>query len=80
MKGRNSFIYTFFQVQKCTATKKVIYDRVNDADVKVTATAQIAQMYIRKQEIYTEKEDFPICGTGRFTSGPVAKTPDHGGE
>ena len=22
MKGRNSFIYTFFQVQKCTATKK----------------------------------------------------------
>ncbi len=28
--------------------KRVIYDRVDDADVKVTATAQIAQMYIRK--------------------------------
>lgn len=28
--------------------KKVIYDRVDDADVKVTATSQIAQMYIRK--------------------------------
>lgn len=28
--------------------KKVIYDRVNDADVKVTATAQLDQMYIRK--------------------------------
>ena len=60
-EGRNSFIYTFFQVQKCTATK-VIYDRVNDADVKATATAQIAQMYIRKQEIYTEKKIFPYVG------------------
>ena len=42
--------------------KKVIYDRVNDADVKVTATAQIAQMYIRKQEIYTDKKIFPYVG------------------
>lgn len=39
--------------------KKVIYDRVNDADIKVTATAQIAQMYIRKQGIFTEKKIFP---------------------
>ena len=39
--------------------KKVIYDRVNDADVKVTATGQIAQMYIRKQNIFTEKKIFP---------------------
>ncbi|MDR2600194.1 MAG: putative DNA binding domain-containing protein [Oscillospiraceae bacterium] len=36
--------------------KKVIYDRVNDSDVKVTATGQIAQMYIRKQRIFTEKK------------------------
>jgi hypothetical protein len=36
--------------------KKVIYDRVDDADVKVTATGQIAQMYIRKQRIFTEKK------------------------
>jgi ATP-dependent DNA helicase RecG len=35
--------------------KKRIYDRVDEADVKVTATAKIAQMYIRKQEIYTER-------------------------
>ena len=35
---------------------------MNDADVKVTATAQIAQMYIRKQEIYTEKKIFPYVG------------------
>lgn len=39
--------------------KKVIYDRVGDADVKVTATAQIASMYIRKQNIFTEKKIYP---------------------
>ena len=39
--------------------KKVIYDRVDDADVKVTSTAQIAQMYIRKQDIFTEKKIYP---------------------
>lgn len=40
--------------------KKVIYDRVDDADVKVTATSQIAAMYIRKQNIFTEKKIFPF--------------------
>lgn len=39
--------------------KRIIYDRVNDADVKVTATAQIAQMYIRKQGVFTERKIFP---------------------
>jgi len=39
--------------------KKVIYDRVDDADVKVTATGQIAAMYIRKQNIFTEKKVYP---------------------
>jgi len=39
--------------------KKVIYDRVGDADVKVTSTGQIAQMYIRKQKIFTEKKVYP---------------------
>jgi len=39
--------------------KKVVYDRVYDADVKVTATSQIAQMYIRKQTIFTEKKVYP---------------------
>ena len=42
--------------------KRVVYDRVNDSDVKVTATAQIAQMYIRKQEIFTERKVFPYVG------------------
>lgn len=41
--------------------KRVIYDRVDDADVKVTATGAIAQMYIRKQNIFTEKKIFPYA-------------------
>ena len=39
--------------------KKTIYDRVDDADVKVTATGQIAAMYIRKQNVFTEKNIYP---------------------
>ena len=39
--------------------KKEIYDRVDDSDVKVTATSQLASMYIRKQSIFTEKRIFP---------------------
>ena len=41
--------------------KKVIYDRVDDSDVKITATGQIAKMYIRKQRIYTEKKVYPYA-------------------
>ncbi|MDD3138910.1 MAG: putative DNA binding domain-containing protein [Lachnospiraceae bacterium] len=41
--------------------KKIIFDRVNDADIKVTATAQIAAMYIRKQNIFTEKKIYPYA-------------------
>ena len=41
--------------------KKVIYDRVDDADVKVTSTSAIAQMYIRKQNIFTEKKIYPYA-------------------
>lgn len=41
--------------------KKIIYDRVDDADVKVTATGVIAQMYIRKQNIFTEKKIYPYA-------------------
>ena len=39
--------------------KRTVYDRINDADVKVTATSQIALMYIRKQNIFTEKKIYP---------------------
>lgn len=41
--------------------KRTIYDRVDDADVKVTATGAIAQMYIRKQNIFTEKRIYPYA-------------------
>lgn len=41
--------------------KKTIYDRVDDADVKVTATGAIAQMYIRKQNIFTERKIYPYA-------------------
>jgi len=40
--------------------KKVIYDRVKDSDVHVTSTSQIAQMYIQKQNIFTERKIFPF--------------------
>lgn len=39
--------------------KKTIYDRVDDADIKVTATSHIAGLYIRKQNIFTEKKIYP---------------------
>lgn len=39
--------------------KKEIFDRVDDADVHVTSTPQIAMMYIRKQSIFTERKVFP---------------------
>lgn len=41
--------------------KKIIYDCVDDADVKVTSTGTIAQMYIRKQNIFTEKKIYPYA-------------------
>lgn len=40
--------------------KKAVYDRVDDADVKITATSQIAAMYIRKQNVFTEKKIYPF--------------------
>ena len=43
--------------------KRVIYDRVDDSDVQVTSTGQIAQMYIRKQNIFTEKKIYPYVHT-----------------
>ena len=39
--------------------KKDIYDRIDESDVKVKSTGAIAQMYIRKQNIYTEKKIYP---------------------
>ena len=41
--------------------KNVIYDRNADSDVKVTATGALAAIYIRKQNIYTERMIFPYA-------------------
>ena len=39
--------------------KKVIYDRINDSDIKVTSTTRIAELYIRKYKVFTEKKVYP---------------------
>ncbi len=39
--------------------KGICYDRGNDADVKVSGTDKIAEMYIRKHNLFTEKQIFP---------------------
>ena len=36
--------------------KKIIYDRINASDVKVSSTSRIAALYIRKQNIFTEQK------------------------
>ena len=36
-----------------------VYDRTNDADVKVTSTDAIGMMYLRKRKIYTERTVYP---------------------
>lgn len=42
--------------------KGVAYDRVADTDCKVTTDTQLAAMYIRKQEFYSERKVFPFLG------------------
>ncbi|MBQ6472773.1 MAG: putative DNA binding domain-containing protein, partial [Victivallales bacterium] len=39
--------------------KGICYDRVHEADVKVNTTEQLALMYMRKQNIYTEQKVYP---------------------
>lgn len=40
--------------------KGICYDRVHEADVKVSATSQLALMYLRKQNVYTEQKIYPF--------------------
>ena len=37
----------------------ICYDRIDESDIKVTSSDQIAQMYIRKRNIYTEQTLYP---------------------
>ena len=38
--------------------KNVVYDRAGDADIKCSTTNGIAQMYIRKQNVFTDKKNY----------------------
>lgn len=38
--------------------KDVVYDRVSDSDIKITTDSQLSEMYIRKQEYYSERKVF----------------------
>lgn len=39
--------------------KGVVYDRVADADVRIASSEQIASLYLRKQNRYTERKVYP---------------------
>lgn len=43
-----------------------IYDRMGEVDLKIRATAQIADLYMRKKGIYTEREVFPRLALDDF--------------
>lgn len=65
--------------------KNVIYDRVDDADVKITTHNQIANMYIRKQNMFTERKIFPYVTQEdlrldliqKARKMAIAQTPNH---
>ena len=44
--------------------KKVVYDRAGDADVRVKGTNRIAEMYIRKHDIFTERRVYKYVTEG----------------
>ena len=45
--------------KRCHRFKGVIFDRLNDSDVRVVSASEIAAMGIRKQQIYTERKVLP---------------------
>ncbi len=65
--------------------KGICYDRINDSDVKVTGTDQIAEMYIRKHNLYTEKRIYPFLTKAelrldlipKIREMALAKFPEH---
>lgn len=65
--------------------KGVIYDRVSDSDLKVRGDDQITLMYLRKQNMYSERKVFKYVGMddlrpdliGRIRRMATAKTAGH---
>lgn len=41
--------------------KNAIYDRLGDADIKIKSTSKIAELAIRKQNIFTEQKIYPFA-------------------
>ena len=52
--------------------KRVIYDRINESDVKVTSTSRIASLYIRKQNIFTEQKVYKYVQIDDFRSDIIS--------
>lgn len=65
--------------------KGVMYDRIADADVKVTGVEQITMLYLRKQNEYSERRVFKYISISDFSPKSIqrarllalARTPDH---
>ena len=65
--------------------KGVVYDRIADADVKVSSSSQISAMYIRKSSLETERRIFPYLKLddlrsdliGRARRMAAARRPGH---
>lgn len=65
--------------------KGVVYDRLADADVKITGVDQISLLYLRKQNTFSERriyryvsmEDFRPDLIARMRQMAAARTPDH---
>lgn len=51
--------------------KGVIYDRIADADVRVTGIEQITMLYLRKQNEYSERRVFKYVGIDDFDPATI---------
>ena len=58
IKGKKVLYIRVIPSSEVHKYKNVVYDRAGDADIKCNTTNDIAQMYIRKQNIFTEKRIF----------------------
>ena len=65
--------------------KGVVYDRLADADIRITGVDQLSLMYMRKQSMYSERRIYPHVAMedlrsdliGRMRQMAVSRRPDH---
>lgn len=65
--------------------KKTVYDRLEDADIRIETTDALAAMYLRKQNVFTEQRifaylsdsDLALERMGEFRRRAYAKHADH---